>query len=332
MFVIIYAVGNFLGPLTLGRLFDTVGRKPMIVGTYVGSAVVVAVLGVLFSGGSLSAWALEAFIVGAFFLASAGASAAYLTVSEIFPMETRALAIAFFYAVGTAAGGIVGPLLFGHLIGSGVRSQVAIAFYIGAAVMALGGLAELMFGVKAEQRSLEDIATPLTAADAEDAPTERAAPADARAQRRQGWEGRGLRRFRPGPGPGQGFYSPGMVGTSGATRAATDTDSDREVEAIARALDEHGAVDRRELGRLVGARYWGPGRFSSALRQAVIEGRARQLARGRVRPCECGERSGGAVTAATARFTFPTVVTLAPESSPAVAAPAVLRARSRCRR
>ena len=172
VFVMVYAIGNFLGPLTLGRLFDTVGRKPMIVGTYLGSAAVATVMAVLFLGGSLSQWTLEAFIVATFFLASAGASAAYLTVSEIFPMETRALAIAFFYAVGTGAGGITGPLLFGNLINSGERSQVAIAFFIGAAVMAVGGIAEIFFGVKAEQQELEDIAKPLTAEEAEEGEAE----------------------------------------------------------------------------------------------------------------------------------------------------------------
>ncbi len=102
-----------------------------------------------------------------FFLASAGASAAYLTVSEIFPMETRALAIAFFYAVGTAIGGITGPLLFGQLINSGERGLVVWSFLIGAGVMAISGLVELWLGVAAEQRPLEELALPLTVADAE---------------------------------------------------------------------------------------------------------------------------------------------------------------------
>jgi MFS family permease len=164
VFIIIFAAGNFLGPLVLGRLFDTVGRKPMITSTYVGSAIIGAILAYLFSHNSLgSEWWLEALIVATFFLASAGASAAYLTVSEIFPMETRALAIAFFYAVGTAAGGISGPILFGQLINSDKRGDVAIAFYIGAVVMAIGGLAELWLGVRAEGRQLEDIAEPLSA-------------------------------------------------------------------------------------------------------------------------------------------------------------------------
>jgi MFS family permease len=264
VFLIIYAVGNLLGPLTLGRLFDTVGRKPMIAGTYLGSALVAAVMGVLFMGGSLTRWPFEAFVVVSFFFASAGASAAYLTVSEIFPMETRALAIAFFYAIGTGVGGITGPLLFGRLIDTGSRTNVAIAFFIGVGVMALGGVAELLFGVKAERRQLEDIATPLTAANAE---------------RRQCRETGGARRFRPGPGSGDHFYSPGMLGTSVRTRTVGELELEREIEAISRALEEHGALSRRELARLVGARYWGPGRFAAALREALDSGRARRIGR-----------------------------------------------------
>ena len=157
-----------MGPLLLGRLFDTVGRKPMIAGTYIGSALVLTVLTFLFADGTLGIWGFMALLLLTFFLASAGASAAYLTVSEIFPMETRALAIAFFYAIGTAVGGITGPFLFGKMIESGEESQVAIAFFIGAGVMAMGGIVELFLGVKAEQESLEDIAKPLTAQDAEE--------------------------------------------------------------------------------------------------------------------------------------------------------------------
>ena len=163
IYLAVFAISNFLGPLTLGRLFDTVGRKPMITATYLGSAAVTAALGFFLLGGSLTTTSFMAFILVIFFIASAGASSAYLTVSEIFPMETRALSIAFFYAVGTAAGGIAGPLLFGHLINTGSQDQVAIGFFIGAVVMAIGGIAEIFFGVKAEQRQLEDIAEPLTA-------------------------------------------------------------------------------------------------------------------------------------------------------------------------
>jgi MFS family permease len=176
---IVYAAGNFAGPLLLGRLFDTVGRKPMVSATYIGSAVVAAAMAVLFADHSLGEWGLEGMIVATFFLASAGASAAYLTVSEIFPMETRALAIAFFYAVGTGLGGIIGPLLFGRLISSGSFGEVAIAFWIGAAVMAIGGVAELFLGVRAEGVALEDVAEPITAAEVRDEPAPGAGePAD----------------------------------------------------------------------------------------------------------------------------------------------------------
>ncbi len=538
VFVILYALGNFLGPLLLGRLFDTVGRKPMIVFTYLGSSVIAAIMAVLFMGGSLTEWSLEAFIMATFFLASAGASAAYLTVSEVFPMETRALAIAFFYAVGTAVGGITGPLVFSHLISSGDRTQVAIAFFIGVGLMALGGVAEIFFGVRAEQQQLEDIAKPLTVEEAEEgeegeqdmdtstehrealrcrraafeeraraaehraaveeltargpggdrevaerveveraltdiaelraramderavaddqletaeraesdreaeAARERAAAAQQRAEgferrvssisaerdqdaersaaladaaneraraheqhamaaaaragqdadgaigsladtrarlhesqaaveeeralvhqlrsandrqaaehheslvrtreqlaraaehrvqaaeqrtaaeelrgeeesaaaaregreeaerarKRRAYEARvreriersrrrrhgGLGRFRPGPGTGSSFYSPGMIGTSISSRGnAAELDLEREVDAIAHALDEHGALQRNELARLVGARYWGPGRFRQALHAAIDENRARQTSRRTLAP------------------------------------------------
>jgi MFS family permease len=134
-----------------------------------------------------------ALIMATFFLASAGAGSAYLTVSEVFPMETRALAIAFFYAIGTAIGGSSGPLLFGNFIHSGDPAQVATGFLIGAGAMALGGIAELMWGVRAEGRSLEAIATPLTAAELDSAPP--AVPENERAQKTSCASGsRGARR------------------------------------------------------------------------------------------------------------------------------------------
>src|SRR5690625_3708057 len=139
----------------------------MISMCYLGSAALGLILGFVMLGGSESVWLFMGLLVATFFLASSGASAAYLTVSEIFPMETRALAIAFFYAVGTAAGGIIGPLMFGQLVESGDRGLMATGFYISAAVMALGGVTELILGVKAEKTKLEDIAKPLTAEDAE---------------------------------------------------------------------------------------------------------------------------------------------------------------------
>ncbi|TDC63246.1 MFS transporter [Actinomadura sp. GC306] len=167
-FFAMFALGNFLGPLLLGRLFDTVGRVPMISGTYFASSALTILLGVLLVTDSLTTWTFMALIGVTFFFASAGASSAYLTVSEIFPMETRALAIAFFYAIGTAVGGITGPLVFGNLIETGEGSIIAYGFFLGAGIMALGGIAELFFGVRAEQASLESIAKPLTAHEPED--------------------------------------------------------------------------------------------------------------------------------------------------------------------
>jgi MFS family permease len=166
-YLAIFAASNFVGALVLGPLFDSVGRVRMITGTYVGSGVLLAVTGVVM--GSLSATTLTLMGCLVFFLASAGASAAYLTASEVFPMETRALCIAFFYAIGTAAGGIAGPLLFGWLVDRGSASgdigSIAIGYFIGAALMIGGGLVEAFLGVRAEGRSLEDIATPLTVED-----------------------------------------------------------------------------------------------------------------------------------------------------------------------
>ncbi|MFJ5925483.1 MFS transporter [Kitasatospora sp. NPDC092948] len=158
----VIAVGNFLGPLLLGHLFDSVGRKPMIAGTYIGSGVLLFGTAWLFHRGSLNATTMTACWTVVLFFASAGASAAYLTVSEIFPLETRALCIAFFYAVGTAAGGISGPLLFNGLVSSGQVGDATLAFCIGATLMTLAGLVEALIGVKAERRSLESLAAPLS--------------------------------------------------------------------------------------------------------------------------------------------------------------------------
>jgi MFS family permease len=180
-YLAVFAAGNLLGPLSLARLFDTVGRKPMIAGTYILSGSLLVLTAFLFKGGAFSATGFIAALVVIFFFASAGVSAAYLTVSEVFPLETRALCIAVFYAVGTAAGGIAGPLLFAHLIESGKTSHVFIGFMIGAVAMIIGGIAELVFGVKAERQSLESIAEPLTVEDAASAPRPRATASGATA-------------------------------------------------------------------------------------------------------------------------------------------------------
>ncbi|MFI1936052.1 MFS transporter [Streptomyces purpureus] len=161
-FFAVIAFGNFLGPLLLGRLFDTVGRRPMIAGTYILSGLLLFGTAWLFDSGRLDATTMTLSWCAVLFFASAGASSAYLTVSEIFPMETRAMAIAFFYAIGTAAGGISGPLLFAGLTESGVVSDAVLAFSIGAALMVAAGLVALFFAVAAEGKALEEIARPLS--------------------------------------------------------------------------------------------------------------------------------------------------------------------------
>ncbi|HEY2674711.1 MAG TPA: MFS transporter [Rugosimonospora sp.] len=165
-YYLMIAGGNLLGPLLLGPLFDSLGRRVMISGTYLLSGVLLLGTAWLFHSGSLSALSLTLCWCVVLFFASAGASAAYLTVSEVFPMETRALAIAVFYAIGTGAGGITGPLLFAKLVGTGKVSDTVVAFTIGAILMLAAGLVEAAIGVKAERRSLEDLATPLSAEDA----------------------------------------------------------------------------------------------------------------------------------------------------------------------
>jgi MFS family permease len=168
-YIAAFAASNFFGALLLGTLFDTVGRVKMIAGTYIISGLLLGVAG--FMLGDLSAITLTIFGMVVFFFASAGASAAYLTASEVFPMETRALCIAFFYAVGTAAGGISGPLYFGSLIDSATASKditgIAPGYFLGAGLMVAGGIVAIFLGVHAEQESLENIAKPLTAEDAD---------------------------------------------------------------------------------------------------------------------------------------------------------------------
>jgi MFS family permease len=189
LYLLPFAVGNFCGPLFLGRLFDTIGRKPMIAGTYILSGILLVITGLLFQAGTLNATTQTVAWCVIFFFASAGASAAYLTVSEIFPMETRAMAIAFFYATGTIVGGFGGPLLFGALIQSGDPDQIFIGYVVGAVVMIVGGLIQATMGVEAAGRDLEDIAPPLSATGDElEEPGEEAdpytlAPEEGRAER-----------------------------------------------------------------------------------------------------------------------------------------------------
>jgi MFS family permease len=161
-YLVPFAVSNFLGPVLIGRLFDTLGRRPMIVFTYIASGLLLAGTGFLFARDLITAQTQTLCWMIVFFFASAAASSAYLTVSETFPLEIRALAIALFYAVGTGIGGIVGPWLFGVLIDTGSRISVFGGYLLGSLLMVLGGAVAWRWGVAAERKSLETVARPLT--------------------------------------------------------------------------------------------------------------------------------------------------------------------------
>jgi MFS family permease len=162
LYVVCMAVANLLGPLLLGHFFDTLGRRKMIAGTYALSGLIIVATELLFFQGHLTAVSQTALWMVAFFFASAAASAGYLTVSEIFPLEMRALAIALFYAVGTAIGGLGAPALFGVLIETGKPSALVIGYLAGAGLMIAAAATEWVLGVDSERKSLEDIATPLS--------------------------------------------------------------------------------------------------------------------------------------------------------------------------
>jgi MFS family permease len=162
IYILPLAIGNFLGPLLLGHLFDTVGRKKMIAGTYGLSGLLLVGVSVLFGMGILTAWTQTFCWMVIFFVASAAASSAYLTASEIFPLETRAMAIALFYALGTLIGGVTAPFLFGYLIGTGSQWAVAIGYGAAAVLMLAAAVCEIFLGVEAAGKSLEEVAQPLS--------------------------------------------------------------------------------------------------------------------------------------------------------------------------
>jgi MFS family permease len=164
-YILPFAAGNFLGPLLLGRLFDVIGRRPMIAFTYITSGVLLAISGYMFAQGMLTAAQQTFAWTAIFFFASAAASSAYLTVSETFPLEIRALAIAFFYAVGTGIGGMAGPTLFGALIDTGSRVSLFGGYLLGAFLMIAAGLIAAFFAVPAERKPLEQVARPLAFVD-----------------------------------------------------------------------------------------------------------------------------------------------------------------------
>jgi MFS family permease len=157
-----FAAGNLAGPLTIGHLFDTIGRKKMISGTYITAGVLLAVTAQFFRAGYLTATTQTLCWAVVFFFASAGASAGYLTASEVFPLEVRAKSIAVFFAIAQAFGAF-GSHWYGHLIGNGTdRNSLFVGYLVGAGAMILGGLAAIFFGVNAEGKALEDVATPLS--------------------------------------------------------------------------------------------------------------------------------------------------------------------------
>jgi MFS family permease len=157
-YLIPFAIGNLLGPIVLGGLFDKLGRRLMIATTYLGASALIALAGYGLKGGWLTAETQTFAWCATFFVASAAASSAYLTVSELFPVELRGMAIALFYAVGTGAGGLLAPLLFASLVQTGERVRVFEAYLVGAALMAWGGIVAALFGVPAERKSLEELA------------------------------------------------------------------------------------------------------------------------------------------------------------------------------
>lgn len=163
-FIFPFALGNLLGPILLGRYFDTIGRRVMVGGTYALSGLLLFVTGWLFNDGALTAVTQTILWCVIFFFASAAASSAYLTVSEIFPIELRAQAISFFFALAVLVGGVVAPWLFATLIGDGDdRGRVFLGYTVASILMIIGGLVEFAWGINAERRSLEAVATPLSA-------------------------------------------------------------------------------------------------------------------------------------------------------------------------
>lgn len=157
LYLIPFAFGNFLGGLLIGRFFDTVGRKKMIFLTYAGSGVLLVLTAILFYYNVFNAFTQTLAWSIIFFFASAGASSAYLTISEVFPVEVRAMAISVFYAIGTGAGGLIGPTLFGVLIQTGQRENLVYGYLLGSALMIAAAIVEGLWGIDTEGKSLEEI-------------------------------------------------------------------------------------------------------------------------------------------------------------------------------
>jgi MFS family permease len=241
----------------------------MIAGTYLIGGLGMLANGYLVANSDPSVGLYVAILCFTFFFASAAASAAYLTVSEIFPLETRAMAIAFFYAIATGFGGAIGPLYFGGVVESADVDKLFLAFGLAAAAMVVAAVVEMIFGVEAAQEPLEDVAEPLSAEEAEKA---EARPAKrSRRERREALYGP-RRGPEARPYPSRAAWAPATM----ATTHGTDRDIEREVDELVRALRDKGPMSRRGLRQAAASRYWGPDRFSRALRLALRRGLIRR--------------------------------------------------------
>jgi hypothetical protein len=228
-----------------------------------------------------------------FFFASAGASSAYLTVSEIFPMESRAMCIAFFYAVGTGLGGALGPLLFGALINTKHVTPLFWGYTLAAGLMAASGIVAWFLAVDAEQKQLEDIATPITAAEAAvvGGADEVQEPQEQEQEQRQPQPATALPAYRArrlGRGSSHGWSPAPSFSTS-----SIDDELRDEVDAIVSTLKEHGTLERDALKRHVNSRRWGPGCFARALSQAMQAGLVTRVGRNRYALAGDGENRRG---------------------------------------
>jgi MFS family permease len=270
LYLVPFGIANFIGALTLGRLFDTVGRRPMITGTYLIGGLGMLVNGYLVANSDPSVGLYVGLLCFTFFFASAAASAAYLTVSEIFPLETRAMAIAFFYAIATGFGGAIGPLYFGKVVESGNPDSLYLAFGLAAAAMIIAALAELIFGVEAAQEPLEEVAEPLSTEEAE---KEKGAPKKRKSRRERREEMFGPRRGPEArPYPASRAWAPATMATS----HGDDRDIEREIEELIRVLRDGGPMTRSALRQAARTSTWGPDRFARALRLALRRGLVRR--------------------------------------------------------
>jgi MFS family permease len=267
-YIVPFALGNFLGPVLLGPLFDKIGRRVMLTLTHAAAGGVLLVTAILFQQHQLTAITLTILWCVVFFFASAAASAAYLTVSEVFPLEIRAMAIAFFYAVGTGLGGILGPALFGKLIASKSFTEMMVGFMIAAGWLLVAAVMAWFLAVDAEQKSLEEVAEPLSATGNDDE------------------AGGGDKAEKPKSKPGGRREIAGYPSHSGAHWSprfsfhAVDDPLEGQVKAIESAAAESDApLPERELLARTNARHWGPGVARRALRRAVVEGRVERHGR-----------------------------------------------------